>query len=307
MGMKKLAALVMAIALCLTAVGAMAANTLQVPNEYATVKAALAVVKDGQTIQLMQDIEGDGIDFKSNNATTYTFDLNNHTYTVTGNLVGSKGSKTQAFRFYDKADSITVKNGRLTATAGSNALWLINSYGNVTYENVVVDASKLTSSQTQALHTNNGTNQLLGTSSVIAPAGYPAIVVNDSTSSSYPGAATMTINTKGDIQGNVTVTGGEKAGLTITNVSNKSQMDIVVESGDANMSNLPVGTEIENKGTGAVTANGVVLAKGERIVIPAPVYDDLPQTGDNSSLMLWASMLALAAAGFAASRKTRLN
>ena len=228
MGMKKMAALVMTLVLCLTAAGAMAANTLQVPGEYATVKAALAVVQNGQTIQLMQDIEGDGIDFKSSNATTYTFDLNNHTYTVTGNLVGSNGSKTQAFRFYDKEDSITVKNGRLTATAGSNALWLINSYGNVTYENVVVDASELTSSQTQALHTNNGTNKLLGTSSVIAPAGYPAIVVNDSTS--YQGPATMIINTKGDIQGNVTVTGGREAGLTITNVSNKSQMDIVVES-----------------------------------------------------------------------------
>ena len=34
---------------------------------------------------------------------------------------------------------------------------------------------------------------------------------------------------------------------------------------------------------------------------------DLPQTGDNSSLMLWSAMLALAAAGFVVTRKTRLN
>ena len=34
---------------------------------------------------------------------------------------------------------------------------------------------------------------------------------------------------------------------------------------------------------------------------------DMPETGDNTSLLLWSGLLALAAAGFVASRKVRFN
>ncbi len=47
--------------------------------------------------------------------------------------------------------------------------------------------------------------------------------------------------------------------------------------------------------------------EGTFTVAPAAVSVDLPSTGDNSSLMLWASMLALAVIGFAASKKVRFN
>lgn len=65
----------------------------------------------------------------------------------------------------------------------------------------------------------------------------------------------------------------------------------------------------------AWSINGVEYAPGAKIDVTGntivtavwAAIPDLPQTGDNSSLMLWSAMLALAAAGFVVTRKTRLN
>ena len=109
-------------------------------TEYATLKEAVEAVTDNTptTITLLQDATGDGIEIPSNR--TITLDLGGFTYQVTGNFVGSEGTKTNAFRF-SKDSTVTVKDGTLKSTS-SSAHIIIQNYSNLTLDHVTVIGGK---------------------------------------------------------------------------------------------------------------------------------------------------------------------
>ena len=95
---------------------------------------------EGATITLYKDIVDGGIRFVENDM---TLDLNGHTYTVnTG--TGSNGTETSAFQVRDTANNVLIKNGNIVIDpkAGSNIVWVFNTYTNLVLENVVVDMAK---------------------------------------------------------------------------------------------------------------------------------------------------------------------
>jgi len=309
MGMKKLAALVMALVLCMTAAGAMAGVSTD-----AELEAAIADIQANGgtgTIELENSIEGHGIIIPS--GMNLTIDFKNFTYTTTGApLAGSSGTENQAFQIL-KNSKITLKNGTIKTEPNIGVRMLIQNYANLTLENMVLDGENV-SSPKYVLSNNNCTTNITGNTSIKAPDGGVAFDVYDYCSG-YSGKANVIVNTTGTIKGKIEVDGEKEDStnpaplLVIANVGSGSDLEIVVsKKGEADLNNLPVGTSIENKGDGMVTANGIALTKGDSIVIPATYVEvELPKTGDNSSLLMWTSLLALAAAGFVVSRRTRLN
>ena len=81
-------------------------------TKYATLAEAIAAAKDGDTVKLLRDCSGDGIQIPADKFSTQglTIDFDHHTYTLNGTLVGSTGSENQAAQFL-KGNKITLKNG----------------------------------------------------------------------------------------------------------------------------------------------------------------------------------------------------
>ena len=87
-------------------------------TSYETLPEAFAAAKDGDTITLLCDASGNGIQVKSENFAEkgLTVDFNRHTYTVGGVLVGSAGTGTNAFQLL-AGGKITFKNGTIAGVS----------------------------------------------------------------------------------------------------------------------------------------------------------------------------------------------
>ena len=99
---------------------------------------AAAAAEGDVVVTLLRDAKGDGWSPDNAQTGTYTLDFAGHTYDVTG-LVGSTNTRTQAWRVIS-GQTATLKNGTLTS---SYAYMLINQYGNLTLDNMIVDGSKM--------------------------------------------------------------------------------------------------------------------------------------------------------------------
>ena len=129
---------------------------------YETLEAALAAAKDGETVKLLADVNGDGIAIAPNTFKTgLTVDFGGHTYTVGGLLVGSSGTVSNGFQL-NAGNKITFKNGTIvgaTATAGAGTDWkgapaiLIQNYCDLTLEQMTVKGGDETC---YTLSNNNG-------------------------------------------------------------------------------------------------------------------------------------------------------
>lgn len=121
---------------------------------YETLTGAIAAVKDGGTVILMQDSAGDGIGLYANPNSSkgqimtksFTLDLNGYTYVVTGGAQGSSGTENQAIHLEKPTNGnvdIVIKNGKVTTNDASELLRVIQNYTNLTLDNVVVDGTRL--------------------------------------------------------------------------------------------------------------------------------------------------------------------
>ena len=119
-------------------------------TQYDTLADAFAAAKDGDTIVLMSNSNGNGVVVEPGKFTTgLTVDFNGHTYTVGGVLVGSAGTGTNAFQL-KKNNKITFKNGSIVgATEGTTPAedtpdWhgapaiVIQNYCDLTLDNMTV-------------------------------------------------------------------------------------------------------------------------------------------------------------------------
>ena len=189
---------------------------------YETLAGAVASVTDGTatTITLLRDASGDGIIIASGR--NITIDLNNHTYTIDGNTVGSSGTETNGFQLL-KGANVTIKDGKITST---KAKILIQNYCNLTLHNVVLDGRNLVGSA-YTLSLNCGKIQITGSTSILAKTGGVAFDLYYWPSGSYPEGVQVTVDTTGTISGPIELAedrtegaagAADKNSLTIQNV-----------------------------------------------------------------------------------------
>ena len=209
--MKKLLAMLLAAAMTIgTASVALAEDMVAEYNgtKYPTLSEAVQAVinspnKTG-TVTLLDNASGSGIAIYNSGGVSknvnLTIDFNGFTYNCDGNLVGSPGTVSQVFHF-EKGNTVELRNGKLTAS--SNASMMVQNYCNLTLNNMVLDARD-NSSVSYVMSNNCGNVQIIGNSSIYAPAGEKAFDVCW-WPSSYPEGAQVTVDTTGTIDGTVEI------------------------------------------------------------------------------------------------------
>ena len=138
--MKKVLATILALVMALSVTTmAWADDVAKIGNTgYATLKAAIEAVKDGETIVLTANVNnGDGIVVASGKH--FTLDFAGHTYTITQKVVGSTGTESQCFQLL-KDSTITMKDGAIVADC-AGAKMIIQNYCNLTLDNMILDAT----------------------------------------------------------------------------------------------------------------------------------------------------------------------
>lgn len=176
-------------------------------NGYLTLEEAVTAATSGQTVTLVKDCSGNGIKIASG---TVTIDLNGKTYTVDGMTVGSTGTETNAFQFL-KGSTVTIKNGKMGVTSDLRCAYYFQNYANLTLEDVEIIIDNCRPCEA-AVHTMNGVVNIMGSTSIKASGEYfwaendtgarKAIMVND-WSASYVDGTQVTVNTTGEIEGDV--------------------------------------------------------------------------------------------------------
>ena len=176
--------------------------------EYATVQAAMAAVKDGETVTLVSDVKSDEGLFLAAGNKNFTIDLSGHTLESTANA-SSTGTKNQVMHF-EKGNTIVIKNGTIAAEAGNKTTkFIIQNYANLTLEDVTIDAANLNypGQVCYAMSNNCGNVLLKGNTSIInVPKG--AVALDACKYASYE-KPTVTLSTTGTIGGTIELSGGD--------------------------------------------------------------------------------------------------
>lgn len=115
--------------------------------------------------------------------------------------VGSTGTETNGFQIL-KDSNITMQNG--TISAGKYAKILIQNYSDLKLNNLTLDA-KDSNSIDYVMSNNCGNVQIIGNSSIYAPAGEKAFDVCWAPNKGYPEGAQVTVDTTGTIDGIVEI------------------------------------------------------------------------------------------------------
>lgn len=369
MGMKKMAALVMALVLCLTAVGAMAA-TLKVPEGYSTIQNAIDAASENTTIEVSYNdgtpyepfvVNKKGITVKgiseNGNKPVIKFG-HNGTPTNSGNASLGCGGVVY------NADDFTIENFKFVGTKEFSTAWNASAIGYY-YENTVSREgltvkncdfvgdektgiaifTRFDSQITGCTFTNFGT----GIFTEYTPSGDMSTEITNNTFSKVGQAVSLSpyrSNTTGNhVDINISGNNLNDADVIVFQYANGSEHNTIDDltiknnsgSGDVVVQDILKETKKnlddsvirsysseelameETKVGEKFTLNynkdseETYVKTGEQtkeVYIPPVVSAGstaLPQTGDNSSLLMWASLLAMAMVGFVASRKTRLN
>lgn len=207
---------------------------VRIGDEYFdTLVEAVDAAESGDTIYLLEDMEGAGIGIFAPDVKDFTIDFGGNTYTCVGSPVGSSGTQSQAFHLEksaEKTPNVKLQNGTLTATTGSGVYMLIQNYCNLTLTNM----NLIGTTDTRYVVSNNFGNTLInGTTSITAKPGTIAFDVCYA-NGSYADGVSVTVDTTGTIKGDIKLgtwnaAGGsnpkpdindylEKAKLTINNV-----------------------------------------------------------------------------------------
>ena len=260
---------------------------VRIGDEYFdTLVEAVDAAQSGDTIYLLDNLEGAGIGIFAPDVKDITIDFGGNTYTCVGPAVGSTGTQSQAFHLEKSADytpNVTFKNGTITAETGKNVKMLIQNYCNLT----LTDMNLIGTTDTQYVLSNNFGNTVIdGNTSITATAGNVAFDVCYA-NGSYKDGVSVTVNTTGTITGIIELgtwnaAGGsnpapdindylEKANLTINNV--KLEGEIINNVGGFNdyEPDNAGGTDEENKAEyneklqKAIDINGGTFAAGSKV------------------------------------------
>ena len=232
-------------------------------TEYSTLKDAVAAVPDGveTTITLLEDVsEGDGIVIEGGK--NLVIDFAGHTYTVTQNLAGSSGTKTQCFQLLEGSD-VTLRNGAIVAN-NAEIKMMIQNYSNLTLDDMTLDATTGTNSVGYVSSNNCGKVSVVGNTSITAKETGKALDVSY-WPSVYPEGTQVNIDTTGTIVGDIEIgLYGENGQislpsesiLTITNVN------LIGSLTTLNSENGSYGTGLTNEEAEQVFAGKITISGG---------------------------------------------
>ncbi|MBD9207131.1 MAG: hypothetical protein EGQ40_04895 [Clostridiales bacterium] len=198
---------------------------------YDTLADAVAAAKDDDTITLLKNTNGNGIQVATGKFATrgLTVNFNGHSYTVGGVLVGSSGTGTNAFQLL-QGNKITFKNGSIVGVAegtkpaedtpdwhGAPAI-MIQNYCDLTLDNMIVTGGD----QTVYTMSNNNGNVVIKDTTINKGGakgyGYGPYAFDVCRYSSYPSVnVTVTGNSviNGDVEISGTIGNGQSRQLTI--------------------------------------------------------------------------------------------
>ena len=163
--MNTFGSLAVASMLVMGAAGAAMGAVAQIGNNpYDSLAAAVDAAQSGDTIVLLQDVQGSGVKIDTAQKTDITIDLGGHEYTVVNPTVGSTGTETNGFQLL-KGGELTIKNGTITAGTDSAKI-LIQKYCDLTLDHVTLNAREGTTDYT--LSNNNGTTTVINGSVINA-------------------------------------------------------------------------------------------------------------------------------------------
>lgn len=159
------------------------------------------------TVKMTKDYEGAGFMTKSGQKVTMTLE-SDVKYNVTEPLVGSSGTKSQAFHF-EKGSTVSIKGGTLTSSVSR---MFMQNYADLTLEGVTLNPSipeGTTNKYYYVLSNNCGTVNINSGTNIIAPTSddltvYAMDVCNYH--ASYPNL-TVTVDEEATITGDIEYTG----------------------------------------------------------------------------------------------------
>ena len=224
-----------------------AASKVSINKEefFDTLVEAVAAAKDGDTIYLLEDMEGAGIGIFAPDVKDFTIDFGGNTYTCVGPAVGSSGTQSQAFHLEksaDKTPNVKLQNGTLTATTGSGVYMLIQNYCNLTLTNM----NLIGTTDTQYVLSNNFGNTVIdGNTSITATAGNVAFDVCYA-NGPYAGGVSVTVNTTGTITGDIELGTWNAAGGS----NPKPDINDYLKNANLIINNVNLKGEIRNAVTG---------------------------------------------------------
>lgn len=244
--------------------------------KFKTLAEAIAVVLDGETITILEDIT-DAVGISVDTKKTFTVDFGGKTYTLNKPGAGSTGTTTLGFQLL-QGQNITFKNGTIncseankTATWESNATekgiaMMINNYCNLTLEDMTIDGTNIAHNGENVRYivsNNSGNVEFKGNTSIVAPEGDIAFDVCKY--ASYP-TPVVTWNSTGNVVGGIELSGGEfvvKAPLALTApikaiADAKLTVNANVTSETGNIVNISNG-KLDVSGSGDITAKGDVF------------------------------------------------
>ena len=262
---------------------------VRIGDEYFdTLVEAVDAAQSGDTIYLLDNLEGAGIGIfaADGDVKDFTIDFGGFTYTCVGPAVGSSGTQSQAFHLEKSADytpNVTFKNGTITAETGKNVKMLIQNYCNLT----LTDMNLIGTTDTQYVLSNNFGNTVIdGNTSITATAGKVAFDVCYA-NGPYADGVSVTLDTTGTITGDIELgvwnaAGGsnpapdindylEKANLTINNVKLDGEIKNNVGGFNDYEPDNAGGTDEENKAEyneklqKAIDINGGTFAAGSEV------------------------------------------
>ena len=172
-------------------------------TKYETLEAAFAAAVDGDTITVLADSAGNGIQVLKNKFKTkgLTVDFDHHTYTMDGATVGSPGTATQAFQL-QYGNKITFKNGTLYS---EKALFLVQNYSNLTLDGMTLTLNNPNYAYGYTLSNNYGNTVIKDTTINANPAGKFAFDVCRGGGSNAYKYVHVTVTDNSVINGNVEV------------------------------------------------------------------------------------------------------
>ena len=246
--MKKLLAMLLAAAMTIgTASVAFAddGDLFAIGNKtYPTLGAAVEAASGMEgtvTIRMLDNASGGGV--KVEDGASIVFDFGGYTYTVGAPTVGSTGTETNGFQLL-RGSNVTMCNGTVMAGNYEKLKILIQNYSDLTLENVTLDARK--DPQCQYVASNNfGSLNVIGNTNIYAQDGEKAFDVYYWPDNGYGDGVTVTINTTGEIVGDVEYgSDGTESGKA--NVAKKAVLKVENGKIDGAISTAKLGSEGAN-------------------------------------------------------------
>jgi len=163
--------------------------------KFESLEEAVAAARSGDVVKLLMNASGNGVVIDK----SMTLDLGGYTYTVSGETVGSTGTKTLGFQIL-AGNTVLVTNGTVdTSTDGCKML--IQNYANLTLTNVVLDGTG-SAQMRYVLSNNSGEIYLNGHTAITAPEGAVAFDVCKFMDYDAP---VVYVNTTGKVIGTIEV------------------------------------------------------------------------------------------------------